>query len=45
MNYKDYSNEERLQKDKEFADLSETQFQRIREKLSPEEITYANELI
>jgi hypothetical protein len=45
MNYKNYSKEDWLKKDKEFTELSDTRFTEIKEKLSPEERSLANDLI
>lgn len=45
LNFRDYSEEEWLAKDKEFTELSETRFKKLRERLSDEEISRANELI
>jgi hypothetical protein len=44
-NYKYYSAEDWFKKDKEFTKLSESRFQKIRGKLTQDEITEANELV
>ena len=45
LNYKEYSEEDWLTKDKEFTAISGKQFEKLRERLSDEEISRANELM